>query len=106
LRQTYDKFGYRQAEWIPYYRAEAGPIESRLAETDELRLGAPQRNKLTCGQGGTPWKGVARHFTTPFQGVPPFRHDAPNREEALYSLGTSSGAPLHRLIVNHGARNT
>jgi hypothetical protein len=24
LWQAYDRFGYRQAEWIPYYRAEAG----------------------------------------------------------------------------------
>ena len=24
LYQTYDRFGYREAEWIPYYRAEQG----------------------------------------------------------------------------------
>ena len=28
LWQAYDKFGYREAEWIPYYRAEPGLVQS------------------------------------------------------------------------------
>jgi hypothetical protein len=27
LYQTYDRFGYRQAKWIPYYRAETGLVK-------------------------------------------------------------------------------
>ena len=30
LWQTYDAFGYRQAEWIPYYRAEPRLVESLM----------------------------------------------------------------------------
>jgi hypothetical protein len=28
LYQTYDRFGYREAEWTPYYRAEQGPAKA------------------------------------------------------------------------------
>jgi hypothetical protein len=31
LWQTYDRFGYRSAEWIPYYRAEPRLVQSRTA---------------------------------------------------------------------------
>jgi len=42
LWQTYDKFGYRQAEWIPYYRAEVGPAEPGLVQTGLVQTGLVQ----------------------------------------------------------------
>jgi hypothetical protein len=46
LWQTYDKFGYRQAEWIPYYRAEAG-----LVGADPFKAG---RVKAAIVETGNP----------------------------------------------------
>ena len=36
LWQTYDRFGYRDAQWIPYYRAEAGGLAK--ADREEVKV--------------------------------------------------------------------
>jgi hypothetical protein len=50
LWRTYDRFGYRQAQWVPYYRAEAGVAKCSNAATKcSLYVKRGQRTLLVVG---------------------------------------------------------